>query len=82
MIDLIIKSVKDNDTCEKSKEFGYREGRKCKINLEYLQIGYNLMVFYPNESFFRTTPVKEINEDKYGYEVITQNRTYYFERTK
>lgn len=74
----LIHSVRDNDTNERSLEFGYREGRECIINISRLREGRSLVVFYNDNKYFATSKVIEINEDDYGFEVMTKNRIYYF----
>lgn len=76
----IISEVKDHDTNERSKEFGYRVGRECVLDLDYITVGMPLIVHYPNNSHFVGTVIEQIL--KFGdYDklvVATQNRTYEF----
>ena len=75
-----ILSVRDVDKPNsKSEKFGYREGRVCKIDTEYMIVGCPLIVHYLDGKYFRTSTVTKINKDRCGFEVKTRNRIYYFE---
>lgn len=73
----IIGEVLDNDTQERSVEWGYRVGRQCYIVL--IQEGRCMIVEYPNGKMFRTSMVKEVEQTDYGFWVETNNRTYRFD---
>ncbi|MGL5328359.1 MAG: hypothetical protein ACRDD7_03750 [Peptostreptococcaceae bacterium] len=73
----IIGEVLDNDTQKRSKEWGYRVGRECYVVLA--QVGYCLIVEYPDGNIFRTSTVKKVEETDYGLWIETNNRTYRFD---
>ena len=77
----VIGEVLDLNTGKRSDEFAYRVGRKCAINLDYLQEGICLLVEYPErKAYFRTSIVKEIEQTDYGFWVKTMNSHYRFDR--
>ena len=80
----IIKSVKDISTNKRSEEFGYREGRECRVynDESMLKEGYMLLVQYPNNKFFRTTRITKVETINNNLVVTTKNRIYEFEEIK
>ncbi len=79
--DYVIGEVLDKQTGERSKEWGYRVGRKCQINDENVQEGACLFVYYPErESFFRTSLIMSVEETDGGLWVETMNSQYRFDR--
>lgn len=79
MFDFIIKSVIDADTNTKSKKFGYREGRECRIDINSIKEGLPLIVHYSDGGVFMTTAIQEIIECEYGFRIRTKNRIYQFD---
>ena len=73
----IIGEVLDNDTQERSKEWGYRVGRECYLVL--FEEGKCMIVEYTNGRHFRTSLVQEVEQTDYGFWVTTLNRTYRFD---
>lgn len=74
----IIGEVLDNDTQERSKEWGYRIGRECYIVL--MEEGKGMLIEYTNgKGTFRTSKVEEVKQTDYGYWVKTKNRTCRFD---
>lgn len=83
MSNYIIGEVLDVSTRTRSSKFGYRIGRKCKIkNDEWNQwkIGNSLVVEYPDDKYFTTSPMEDFEETDYGVWVTTKNRIYRFDR--
>lgn len=77
----IIKEVLDNDTQERSKQWGYRVGRICEIH-DTCQVGKVLIVLYENGSYFTTSVITAMEELDYQLKVVTLNRTYIFQKKK
>lgn len=72
-----IKEVLDNDTQERSIQWGYRVGRECFIIS--IQTPGCLVVEYLNGNVFRTSTIQEVKESEREIIVKTSHRTYLFE---
>lgn len=77
--EFVISEVLNKYTNKRDEEFGYRVGRKCSINLSYVEIGNSLPVYYTNDRYFITSKIEDIEEEEYGFTIITQNRIYRFD---
>lgn len=75
----VIGEILDKITNERSAKFGYRVGRTCYIDDEYVEEGFPLIVEYDEMRYFRTSTIVSIDETDYGVWIETLNRKYRFD---
>lgn len=77
----IIENVIDIKTGKTSETFGYRIGRICELETNYIELNVPLVIHYRQPNTYKycmTSPITKIEISSYGYVITTNNRKYFF----